>query len=181
MPDFEFLKISLANKVAEASLNRADKANALHEKMWYEVEAAFRWADETPEVRAGILRSEGTRFSSGIDFEFVMSIAQRMESLPDGRRQEKLLAIIRSLQASFTRIESCRKPVIAAKLKVDRSMKVVQVGHCDNRGSAAFNRRLANKRAKAVKAKQMSIAVPQLAQSGSTEEEHAQNRRVEIQ
>lgn len=79
---------------------------------------------------------------------------------------------------------------IAAKLKADRSMKVVLVGHCDNRGSAAFNRRLANKRAKAVKtalmkmgvkAKQMSIGAPQLAQSGSTEEEHAQNRRVEIQ
>jgi len=78
---------------------------------------------------------------------------------------------------------------IAAKLKADRSMKVVLVGHCDNRGSAAFNRRLANKRAKAVKAalmkmgvkaKQMSIGAPQLAQSGSTEEEHAQNRRVEI-
>ncbi len=79
---------------------------------------------------------------------------------------------------------------IAAKLKADRSMKVVLTGHCDNRGSAAFNRRLANKRAKAVKAalikmgvksKQMSIGAPQLAQSGSTEEEHAQNRRVEIQ
>lgn len=79
---------------------------------------------------------------------------------------------------------------IAAKLKADRSMKGVLVGHCDNRGSAAFNRRLANKRAKAVKAalmkmgvkaKQMSIGAPQLAQSGSTEEEHAQNRRVEIQ
>lgn len=79
---------------------------------------------------------------------------------------------------------------IAAKLKADRSIKVVLTGHCDNRGSAAFNRRLANKRAKAVKAilmkmgvkaKQMSIGAPQLAQSGSTEEEHAQNRRVEIQ
>jgi outer membrane protein OmpA-like peptidoglycan-associated protein len=79
---------------------------------------------------------------------------------------------------------------IAANLKADRSMKVVLVGHCDNRGSAAFNRRLANKRAKAVKAalmkmgvkaKQMSIGAPQLVQSGSTEEEHTQNRRVEIQ
>jgi peptidoglycan-associated lipoprotein len=79
---------------------------------------------------------------------------------------------------------------IAAQLKADRSMKVVLTGHCDNRGSAAFNRRLANKRAKAVKSalmkmgvksRQMSIGAPQLAQSGSTEEEHAQNRRVEIQ
>lgn len=79
---------------------------------------------------------------------------------------------------------------IAGKLKADRSMKVVLTGHCDNRGSTAYNRRLAIKRAKAVKSaltkmgvksKQMSIGAPQLAQSGSTEEEHAQNRRVEIQ
>jgi peptidoglycan-associated lipoprotein len=79
---------------------------------------------------------------------------------------------------------------IAAQLKSDRSMKVVLTGHCDNRGSAAYNRRLAIKRAKAVKSalmkmgvksRQMSIGAPQLAQYGSTEEEHAQNRRVEIQ
>jgi outer membrane protein OmpA-like peptidoglycan-associated protein len=79
---------------------------------------------------------------------------------------------------------------IAAQLKADRSMKVVLTGHCDSRGSAAYNRRLAMKRAKAVrsvllkmgvKARQMSLGAPQLAQNGSTEEEHAQNRRVEIQ
>jgi peptidoglycan-associated lipoprotein len=79
---------------------------------------------------------------------------------------------------------------IAGQLKADRSMKVVLTGHCDNRGSKAYNRRLAIKRAKAVKSalmkmgvksKQMSIGAPQLAQTGSSEEEHAQNRRVEIQ
>ncbi len=79
---------------------------------------------------------------------------------------------------------------IASKLKADRSLKVTLTGHCDNRGSAAFNRRLAIKRAKAVrtalakmgvKSSQMSLGSPQLAQSGETEEEHAQNRRVEIQ
>jgi len=137
MPDFEFLKVSLANKVAEVSLNRPDKANALHEKMWYEIEAAFRWADETPEVRAVILRSEGLRFCSGIDFEFVMSIAQRIESLPDGRRQEQLLAIIRSLQASFTRIESCRKPVIAAVQGVCYGGGIDLISACDIRHASA--------------------------------------------
>jgi enoyl-CoA hydratase len=137
MPDFEFLKVTLANKVAEVSLNRPDKANALHEKMWFEVEAAFRWADETPEVRVVILRSEGPRFCSGIDFEFVHSIARRIESTPDGRRQEQLLALIRSLQASFTRIESCRKPVIAAIQGVCYGGGIDLVSACDIRHAAA--------------------------------------------
>jgi outer membrane protein OmpA-like peptidoglycan-associated protein len=79
---------------------------------------------------------------------------------------------------------------IAAKLKGDRSLKVALTGHCDIRGSAAYNRRLAIKRAKAVRSallklgvrrSQMSIGAPQLAQTGETEEEHAQNRRVEIE
>jgi len=79
---------------------------------------------------------------------------------------------------------------IALKLKSDRSLKVTLIGHCDIRGSAAFNRRLAVKRARAVKSalmkmgvksKQMSLGAPQLAQTGETEEEHAQNRRVEVE
>ncbi len=137
MPDFEFLKLTLANKVAEVSLNRPDKANALHEKMWFEVETAFRWADETPEVRAVILRSEGPRFCSGIDFEFIQSIVRRIEGTPEGRRQEQLLAIIRSLQASFTRIESCRKPVIAAIQGVCYGGGIDLVTACDIRHASA--------------------------------------------
>jgi enoyl-CoA hydratase len=137
MPDFEFLKVTLANNVAEISLNRPDKANALHEKMWFEVEAAFRWADETAEVRAVILRSEGPRFCSGIDFEFVLSIAKRLESLPEGRRQEQLLILIRSLQASFTRIENCRKPVIAAIQGVCYGGGIDLVAACDIRHASA--------------------------------------------
>ncbi|HYX31955.1 MAG TPA: crotonase/enoyl-CoA hydratase family protein [Oligoflexus sp.] len=137
MPDFEFLKITHQNKVAEVSLNRPDKANALHEKMWFEVEAAFRWADETPDVRAVILRSEGSRFCSGIDFEFVHSIGQRMGSLPDGRRQEQLLATIRALQKSFTMLETCRKPVIAAIQGVCYGGGIDLVTACDIRHASA--------------------------------------------
>lgn len=137
MPDFEFLKIVQQHKVAEVSLNRPDKANALNEKLWFEVEAAFHWADETPDVRAVILRSEGSRFCSGIDFEFVQSIGQRIEALPEGRRQEQLLAIIRSLQKSFTRIETCRKPVIAAIQGVCYGGGIDLITACDIRHASA--------------------------------------------
>jgi enoyl-CoA hydratase len=137
MPDFEFLKLVHAHKVAEVSLNRADKANAINEKMWFEVEAAFRWADETPDVRAVILRAEGSRFSSGIDFEFVQSLARRTENLPDGRRQEQMLTIIRSLQKSFTSIESCRKPVIAAIQGVCYGGGIDLISACDIRHATA--------------------------------------------
>ncbi len=114
MASFEFLKIIQHQKVAEIRLNRPDKANALNEKLWFEIESAIHWADESNDVRSVVFCSEGNKFCAGIDFEFISSIALRIEPLPEGRKQEYLLSIIRSLQKSFTAIERCRKPVIAA-------------------------------------------------------------------
>lgn len=79
---------------------------------------------------------------------------------------------------------------IAGKWASDHKPHITLRGHCDQRGSAAFNRRLAVKRARAVKAalvrmgvrsRQITIGSAQLASSGSTEEEHARNRRVEVE
>lgn len=77
----------------------------------------------------------------------------------------------------------------AKQMKTNRSSKITLIAHCDKRGSVGFNRRLAMKRAQAVKnalismgvkSKQIKIGAPQLEQEGSTEEEFAQNRRVDI-
>ncbi|MCX6127804.1 MAG: OmpA family protein [Proteobacteria bacterium] len=82
---------------------------------------------------------------------------------------------------------------IAQQLKSDSKLKISVAGHCDNRGSISYNRRLALKRAKAVKSYLLKIGVKssqvqvksfgkdQLLAAGNTEQEHAQNRRVEIE
>lgn len=137
MPDFEFLSLAQHNKVAEVSLNRPDKANALNEKLWYEIEAAMHWADATPDVRAVIIRGEGANFCSGIDFEFVNAIAQRIEKTPEGRKQEQLLSIIRSLQQCLTSIENCRKPVLAAIQGVCYGGGIDLISACDIRHATA--------------------------------------------
>jgi enoyl-CoA hydratase len=112
--EFTCLKIEIHAKVAEIILNRPQKANALNETLWFEIGKAFRWADETAEVRAVILRSEGPHFTAGIDFEFVFSIGQRFSGMTEGHRQDALRAYIRSLQDAFSMAEACRKPVLAA-------------------------------------------------------------------
>lgn len=114
MSAYETVKLTYHKKVAEICLHRPDKANALNETMWFEIEAAMRAADAHPEIRAVVLRSEGPRFCAGIDFEFITSLMQRVQSLPEGRKQEEMLRVIRSLQQSFNTIEHSRKPVIAA-------------------------------------------------------------------
>ncbi len=82
---------------------------------------------------------------------------------------------------------------LAAKLKADKSLTVTVSGHCDNRGSPSFNRRLAMKRAKAVKAflvrqsvaskqvKVLSFGKDHLVAAGQSEQDHSLNRRVEIE
>lgn len=112
--NFEFLKVVHEGKVVEVSLARAEKANALNEKLWREVGEVFGWADTTPEVRCVILRGEGPHFCSGIDLEFVGGVLTGMRSLAEGHRQEALRQFIKGLQQAFTAVESCRKPVIAA-------------------------------------------------------------------
>jgi len=112
--EFLSLRIEQLGKIAEIILNRPQKANALNESLWFELERAFRWADQTAEVRVVILRGEGAHFSAGIDFEFMHSIEKRFAGMTEGHRQDDLRRYIKSLQEAFTAAEACRKPVIAA-------------------------------------------------------------------
>ena len=111
---FETLDVTLDGHVATIALNRPDKANAMSEPMWYEIEQAMRWLDETPEARVGVLAGRGKYFTSGIDLALLMGIGPKIEDDCDGRRREKLRRLILRLQDTLTSIERCRKPVLAA-------------------------------------------------------------------
>jgi enoyl-CoA hydratase len=86
----------------------------MSEPMWYEIEQAMEWLDETPEARVGVLVGRGKYFTSGIDLALLMG----------GRRQDRgrlTTAAAREaappdprLQDTLTSIERCRKPVLAA-------------------------------------------------------------------
>ena len=57
--EFSTLDVTLDGNVATIALNRPDKANAMCEPMWYEIEQAMQWLDETPEARVGVLVGRG--------------------------------------------------------------------------------------------------------------------------
>ncbi|MDG4550621.1 MAG: crotonase/enoyl-CoA hydratase family protein [Candidatus Contendobacter sp.] len=114
MPQFTCLTITLTDAVAHVELNRPDKANALNGTLWREIGAVFRWVDETPEARVAILSGAGRHFCAGIDFELMGEVLDAVEKLEPGRKEERLRRIILDLQAGFTALETCRKPVLAA-------------------------------------------------------------------
>jgi enoyl-CoA hydratase len=114
MSEFECIQVEVVNKVAYASLNRPDKANALDHKLWFEIGDLANWVSTTPEIRALVLQGAGKHFTAGIDFSLIMQIVGETASLQDGHKQEALRTKIIALQASFTALENCSKPVIAS-------------------------------------------------------------------
>ncbi|WP_372863091.1 crotonase/enoyl-CoA hydratase family protein [Spongiibacter sp.] len=114
-PVFETLALRMEQHVAWVALNRPDKANAMNEAMWAELQQCFEWADAEPGVRVVVLCGEGKNFCAGIDLGMFAGLAEVMGRQPElGRRIEWFRRHIKSLQANLSAIEQCRKPVLAA-------------------------------------------------------------------
>lgn len=114
-PVYETLALRMEQHVAWVALNRPDKANAMNETMWSELQECFEWCDGESSVRAVVLCGEGKNFCAGIDLGMFAGLAEVMAKQPElGRRIEWFRRHIKSLQANLTAIELCRKPVIAA-------------------------------------------------------------------
>lgn len=114
VPTFTTLNCSLTNHVAQITLNRPDKANAINATMWREIREAMRWVDSTAEARVAIIDGAGANFCSGIDLGMMMSLGKQIEDPCDARTRENLRIVILDLQDTLTSIERCRKPVLAA-------------------------------------------------------------------
>jgi len=112
MPYNNFL-VTILNKVARVSINRPQKANALHQESWEELKAIFESLSVREDVRVVILSGEGKLFCAGIDLELLMSV-QALEKLPEGKKSEHVYQLVKNLQECVTSLERCSKPVIAA-------------------------------------------------------------------
>jgi enoyl-CoA hydratase/carnithine racemase len=113
--DFSTLRVSVEGPVGHLQLHRPDKANAMNLALWEELPRAAAWLDEQSGVRVVVLSAAGRHFTAGIDFEALAHLGQMTagKGCP-ARAREQVWHFIRRAQASFTRIEQLRVPVIAA-------------------------------------------------------------------
>lgn len=137
LPQYKTLKLSVNNAVATVSLDRADKANAMNETMWAELELCFDWLDAEPDVRVVILAGEGKHFCSGLDLSVFASLQQTAENMEVSRRSEHLRRKILTMQGNLTAIERCRKPVLAAIHSSCIGGAVDMISCCDMRYCSA--------------------------------------------
>ena len=105
--------LTIADNIAHIQLSRPDKRNAMNEDFWRELPEAVRKIDEEALARVIVISSTGPIFSAGIDVSMLASVG----GAPDKNRATygaEFYTTVKRLQDSFTALEACRIPVIAA-------------------------------------------------------------------
>lgn len=105
---------TVADHVAQIVFNRPDKANAMILPFWQEMVDVFAEIDERTDIRAVVISSTGKHFTGGLDLSAFGTIAGDMLTGDRGRVGEQFRRAVAEMQESFTVIERCRVPVIAA-------------------------------------------------------------------
>jgi len=111
--EYKAFQVSLAEGIAHVQINRPEKINAMNEDFWREITEIFKWADVTDRVRVVVISGAGKHFSSGIDLTLLAQIGSHLGA-DVGRNALLLRRKILEMQASFTAVDQCSKPVLAA-------------------------------------------------------------------
>jgi 2,4-dienoyl-CoA reductase (NADPH2) len=108
------VQVEIKAPVATITLNKPDRLNALDVQMWDAIGQAAEAVDAARDVRVAILRGAGGAFCAGLDVKAGSTLSglgvddTAALALPAIRRH------LAHLQSCFSRLESCRVPVIAA-------------------------------------------------------------------
>ncbi|XP_012280391.1 delta(3,5)-Delta(2,4)-dienoyl-CoA isomerase, mitochondrial isoform X2 [Orussus abietinus] len=101
--------------VYQVELNRPKKLNAMNREMWEEFGLCFKELGNNPDCRVIVLSAAGNTFCAGIDLHDILGLGQKLVEQEDVARKCKVLEKeIKLYQDSFTSMEKCQKPVIAA-------------------------------------------------------------------
>lgn len=111
--NFETLNVTKPKEnVLQVELNRPDKRNAMNQAFWREMVECFTAASTDSDCRAIVISGAGKIFTAGLDLmEFAAIFPSDMEV---SRKGFHLKNVIADFQETFTCIEKCPKPVIAA-------------------------------------------------------------------
>jgi enoyl-CoA hydratase len=109
---YRSFQLEIADRVAYLKLIRPEKMNAMDSVFWKELDAILADLHRRAPARALVISSTGKHFSAGMD----LAVFEQGSVLPEGGAGERiaLREQVLALQATFTRLEELRMPVIAA-------------------------------------------------------------------
>jgi enoyl-CoA hydratase len=114
--------VSIDEKVAQVVLNRPEKRNSMIPEFWDELPDIVRDIDDNSKARAIVISSTGPHFSSGLDVKAFAAGAGDGAKSQDSEEQTRARRTraarfyddVRRMQDTFSCLEACRVPVLAA-------------------------------------------------------------------
>lgn len=106
-------EVEIENKIAHIKMNRPEKRNAMNPDFWDELPAIIRDIDGNSKARVIVISSTGPHFTAGLDIQAFLGMGQSEDNvgLDDGLQ---FYHSTKLMQDSFSVLEDCRIPVLAA-------------------------------------------------------------------
>ena len=105
-------QLTVTDHVAHLVLNRPEAMNTMGPTFWRELDEVLDHIHKRGEARALVLSSTGKHFSAGMALDVFGGAIQMDDASPEGRAA--IADLLGGLQATFTKLETLRIPVIVA-------------------------------------------------------------------
>ncbi|KAF6077344.1 enoyl-CoA hydratase 1 [Phyllostomus discolor] len=113
--NYESLKVTAAQRhILHVQLNRPEKRNAMNKAFWREMVECFNKIAQDTDCRAVVISGAGKMFTSGIDLMDMAADILQPQGDDVARTSWYFRKLIATYQETFSVIEKCPKPVIAA-------------------------------------------------------------------
>ena len=104
--------LTIENHVAHLVLNQPKAMNTMHPQFWRELDGVLNDLHRIGDARALVISSTGKHFSAGMALETFGGAIQMNDATPEGRAA--VFDTLSDMQATFTKLETLRIPVIVA-------------------------------------------------------------------
>ena len=104
--------LTIENHIAHLVLNRPQALNTMGPRFWGELDTLLTDLHKNKAARALVISSTGKHFSAGMALDAFAGSVQMDDQSPEGRAA--IFDNLTAMQATFTKLETLRIPVIAA-------------------------------------------------------------------
>ena len=104
--------LTIENHIAHLVLDRPQALNTMGPRFWGELDAVLSDLHKNNAARALVISSTGKHFSAGMALDAFAGSVQMDDQSPEGRAA--IFDNLSAMQATFTKLETLRIPVIAA-------------------------------------------------------------------
>jgi enoyl-CoA hydratase len=112
MTHLSYFNFSTTEHVAHLVLNRPEAMNTMNPTFWRELDGVLTHIQRDGAARALVISSTGKHFSAGMALDTFSNAIQMDDQSPEGRAA--IFDSLTDLQATFSKLETLRIPVIVA-------------------------------------------------------------------